>query len=133
MQGLFGQHNHISTCGNSEVDTIPVTLIAKEDGFIEVTRGKKLKKRSDLKKMTGTTKQSCRKPTTLLIKAEGQTYADILKTIKSKEKVKEIGGNIHFLKKTNSGHLRIELARKTENAEKIIQVLSDAIGAGTQI
>lgn len=75
--------------------------------LIETDVGKKRRKSQ------GATKANKpRRPQTdkVIIKSEGKTYADLLRTIKSSVDVTEMGVEVKSLKKTKNGHLLLEVS-----------------------
>lgn len=102
-------------------------------GLTEIKGKPKVKERKVHKELSDVLRLERRNPTTLLVRSEGQTYADMLKKIKSHDSVKQIGQNFHSIKKTNSGLLRVELVKGAHNSDDIMDAPTSAIGMDTKI
>lgn len=61
------------------------------------------------------------------MKADGVSYIDMLKRIKSNEEVQRLGGNFNKVILTKVGYLRVELNMDVEEEGKIKEVLVKAI------
>lgn len=69
------------------------------------------------------------RPDTVIVKAEGNSYADLLKKIKTDKNVQELGQNISAVNKTRDGHLRIVLNRKSRGIGNMHSAIAKAVGS----
>jgi len=73
------------------------------------------------------TKQRYR-PEAVVVQAEGLTYTDMLKRIKTDKEVQAVSKHINAISMTRAGHLRVVLNKETENGETVSKTLQKAIG-----
>jgi hypothetical protein len=68
------------------------------------------------------------RPEAVVVQAEGLTYTDMLRRIKTDKEVQAVSTHISAISMTRAGHLRVVLNKETENGETISKTLQKAIG-----
>lgn len=101
-----------------EKDRKPVTQPDAEQVFTEVRRRKRNPRN---------------RKETVIVKAEGRTYADLLKAVKSGVDIKEIGVEIIAIKKTKTDDLMIQLKGGKNKAECLTESIAGKVAGVTAI
>jgi hypothetical protein len=68
-------------------------------------------------------------PDSISVKPEnGETFSDILKTIKEKVDISSIGSEVSSIKESRSGGILIRLGREDKNRDKLVEALKTNLG-----
>lgn len=98
-----------------------ITIVSKTTTNDGTEKSEKLPKRKN--KNSGSEK--------IIVKAQGKTYADLLRSVKTSVDINEVGVRVQRMKKTSKGDLLLEVNGR-ENASKLKKAISDKTD-GTEV